>query len=69
MNVIGHDHPRAKFIMVERNSPLDRPCDYYSDFGPMQILRTFPCGIEIAIHPEEDLAIGAFSGRREQRWR
>src|SRR5713226_6503925 len=65
--MIGHYNPRAKFILTERYSTPDRPRHYGGDFGPNQILGTFACGIEIAIHPDEDLAVGTFPGRRKQR--
>src|SRR5580704_7086151 len=65
--MIGHCNPRAKFILAERYSPSDRPCHSCGDFRPNQILGAFPCGIEIAIHPDEDLAIGTFPRRRKQR--
>jgi hypothetical protein len=68
VNMIAQHGPRAKFILADRYSPLDRPYHYHGDFRPKEILGTFPSGVEIAIHPNKGLAIGILSGRRKQRY-
>jgi hypothetical protein len=65
--MIAHYHPRAKFIMAERYSALDRPHHHHGDFRPKEIPWSFLCGIEIAIHPNKGLALGILPGRRKQR--
>ncbi len=67
VNMIGHYYPRTKLVLTEQYSPLDRPCHDCGNFRLEQILGTFPCGIEIAVHPHKDLAIGTLPGRRKQR--
>ena len=53
---------------LQRYSPSDRHSHYRGDFRPKEMPRSFPSGIEIAIHPNKGLAIGILSGRRKQRY-